>query len=214
MKRGYILCEGQTEEAFVNEILAPYFENMQIYIQPIVLVTRRTTLKQYHGGVSSYSKVRDELRILCRDSDAFVTTMFDYYAMPSDTPMIDCTETDIYSRMQFIESAINEDVGQSNCFFNFMLHEFEGLLFSSLDAFTQVMDQRTGAKIQRVRDAFASPEHINNSPATAPSKRLMELIPSYSKTRTGILLAQNMGIDVMLHECKHFAQWVDKVRSL
>ena len=35
MKRVYILCEGQTEEAFINELLGPYFANLSIYVTGI-----------------------------------------------------------------------------------------------------------------------------------------------------------------------------------
>ena len=36
MKNVYIYCEGQTEEAFVNNVLRPYFANMEIWVYPIV----------------------------------------------------------------------------------------------------------------------------------------------------------------------------------
>lgn len=32
MKRVYILCEGQTEETFVNAVLSPYFTPQDIYV--------------------------------------------------------------------------------------------------------------------------------------------------------------------------------------
>ena len=41
MKNVYIYCEGQTEETFINEILAPYFANINIYVTPIVCATSR-----------------------------------------------------------------------------------------------------------------------------------------------------------------------------
>ena len=63
------------------------------------------------------------------------------------------------------------------------------------------------------RDAFPTPEHINNSIETAPSKRILHLIPNYSKTRQGVLIAKNIGIDRMFSECKHFAAWVEKIRK-
>ena len=41
MKRVYILCEGQTEEKFVNSVLAPYFTPQDIYVIPVILATKR-----------------------------------------------------------------------------------------------------------------------------------------------------------------------------
>lgn len=38
MKQKYIkiLCEGASEERFVKSVLAPYLENNQVYVTPIV----------------------------------------------------------------------------------------------------------------------------------------------------------------------------------
>ena len=215
MKMIYILCEGQTEEAFINEVLCPYFANLMIFINPIICTTKRTTAKKFKGGVSDYNKIKNELVILCKQhKNEIVTTMFDYYAMPSNTPNIACSEVDIYKRMELMEEAINKDIGLSNCFFNLMLHEFEGMLFSSPDAFIKITDQKTVEKIQKIRDEAISPEHINNSPATAPSKRLEALIPNYAKVKNGALLSKNIGIDTLLRECKHFADLVEKIRNI
>jgi hypothetical protein len=140
--------------------------------------------------------------------------MFDYYAMPSNTPNINCTEVDIYKRMDIIEEAINQDIGQPNCFFNFMLHEFEGILFSSPESFLEITDDHTVAEIQRMRDEAVSPEHINNSPETAPSKRLEFLIPNYAKVKNGTLLSKKMGINTILKECSHFSNWIERIKKL
>lgn len=215
MKMIYILCEGQTEEAFINEVLGPYFANLMIFIKPIICTTKRTTSKKYKGGVSDYNKVKNELTILCKQhKNEMITTMFDYYAMPSNTPNINCNEVDVYRRMELIEEAINNDIGQPNCFFNFMLHEFEGMLFSSPDAFIEITDEQTVEKIRKMRDEAISPEHINNSPETAPSKRLESLIPNYAKVKNGALISKNIGIDTLLKECKHFAEWVEKIKNI
>lgn len=215
MKMIYILCEGQTEEAFINEVLGPYFANLMIFIKPIICTTKRTTSKKYKGGVSDYNKVKNELTILCKQhKNEMITTMFDYYAMPSNTPNINCNEVDVYKRMELIEEAINNDIGQPNCFFNFMLHEFEGMLFSSPDAFIEITDEETVEKIRKMRDEAISPEHINNSPETAPSKRLESLIPNYAKVKNGALISKNIGIDTLLKECKHFAEWVEKIKNI
>lgn len=66
MKMIYILCEGQTEEAFINEVLCPYFANLMIFINPIICTTKRTTAKKFKGGVSDYNKIKNELVILCK----------------------------------------------------------------------------------------------------------------------------------------------------
>ncbi len=173
MKNVYIYCEGQTEESFVNEVLYPYFLNTEIYVTPIICTTKRTVKQKHKGGVSDYNKIRNELTILCKQhKHEFVTTMFDYYAMPNNTPGIGHVESDIYKRIEQIEQTINIDIGAPNLFFSFSLHEFEGLLFSNPKSFKLITGEDITAKIQRIRNEFPTPEHINNSPETAPSKRL------------------------------------------
>lgn len=215
MKMVYIYCEGQTEESFINKVLYPYFFNIGIIVIPIICSTKRTPTKKYKGGVRDYAKIKNELTKLCRSHrHAYVTTMFDYYAMPTDTPGIECTEVDLCKRMRMIEAAINADIGEENCVFHFNLHEFEALLFSHPESFALITDDDTVGELQAIRDAYETPEHINNSVETAPSKRIESLIPNYAKVKNGALLSEDVGIDAMLEQCPHFREWVDTIVAL
>lgn len=211
MKYVYIYCEGQTEESFVNDVLYPYFSRMDIYVTPIIHKTKRTPTKAFKGGVSRYAPIKDELIKLCQDSTCIVTTMFDYYAMPDDTPSIDHQDIDIYKRVDFIENAVNEDIGCKNLLFNLVLHEFEALLFSEPQAFEHIANDKVVRQLQAIRNSVDTPEHINNSAATAPSKRIQNVVNGYSKVRQGIIVAKYIGIDKMMSECKHFSAWIDKI---
>lgn len=211
MKYVYIYCEGQTEESFVNDVLYPYFSRMDIYVTPIIHKTKRTPTKAFKGGVSRYAPIKDELIKLCQDSNCIVTTMFDYYAMPDDTPSIDHQDIDIYKRIDFIENAVNEDIGCKNLLFNLVLHEFEALLFSEPQAFEHIANDKVVRQLQAIRNSVDTPEHINNSAATAPSKRIQNVVNSYSKVRQGIIVAKYIGIDKMMSECKHFSEWINRI---
>lgn len=215
MKNVYIYCEGPTEETFINEVLYPYFFNNGIVVTPIICATKRTRLKKYKGGVCDYNKIKNELTILCKShSNEFVTTMFDYYAMPSNTPGIDNQDPDIIKRIEAIEATVDSDIGMRNCSFHFMLHEFEGILFSNPASFNLIADESTTDKVQAIRDSFPTPEHINNSPETAPSKRLELLIPGYAKVRNGTILAKDMGLDTIIRECPHFRDWIKQISDM
>ena len=215
MKMVYIYCEGQTEESFINNVLYTYFFNIGIVVVPIICATKRTATKKYKGGVREYGKIKSELTKLCRShKHAYVTTMFDYYAMPTDTPGIDCTEVDLQKRMHIIEATVNSDIGEPNCMFHFNLHEFEALLFSHPESFALIADEDTVDKLQEIRDTYETPEHINNSVETAPSKRIEALIPNYAKVKNGALLSEDVGIDAMLAECPHFREWVESIVNL
>ena len=60
---------------------------------------------------------------------------------------------------------------------------------------------------------FTTPEYVNNSEQTAPSKRIIRKISSYQKTVDGISVAQAIGIETMIKKCQHFADWVNILRS-
>lgn len=214
MKRVYIYCEGQTEEGFINTVLYPYFFNIGIAVSPIICTTKRTLSAKYKGGVKDFSKIANELTILCKaHPNEIFTTMFDYYAMPSNTPGIANTDTDIYRRIETIEGEIDNQLGINNLFFNLILHEFEGLLFSKPNEFANITDVRIVGKLCAIKDEFTYSELINNSPITAPSKRLEALIENYPKVQAGSIVGGAIGIDIMMKECKHFANWIDKIKS-
>ena len=215
MKNVYIYCEGQTEESFINKILQSYFLGMGINVIPIICTTKRISTGKYKGGATNYEKIKNELIILCKSHpNEYITTMFDYYAMPGNTPGIDHRDVDLIKRVESIEAEINSDIGMRNCFFHFMLHEFEGILFSNPVSFRLIADERAVEKIQEVRNSFPTPEHINDSPVTAPSKRIKQIIPNYAKVRNGAILSEDMGIDVILRECPHFRDWIKQIADL
>ena len=62
MTRLYILVEGQTEEAFVNEVLTPHYAQISIFVTPMIVETSRG----YKGGIVSYAKVKPQIERLCR----------------------------------------------------------------------------------------------------------------------------------------------------
>jgi len=68
MKRVYILCEGQTEESFIKELLYGPFLVEGIALIPIICETRRERSGLKHkGGTSKYGKIKAELVRLCNN---------------------------------------------------------------------------------------------------------------------------------------------------
>ena len=212
MRRLYIYCEGPTEESFINTTLYPYLQNAGVAAIPIVCETKRTAAKKYKGGVSDYNKIKKELTAICKQhSNEIVTTMFDYYGLPENTPGYATASGNIYAKAQHIEAAVEADLGSMrNLFFNLTVHEFEGLLFTDTSAFSYITDGTAVAKLQEIKDSFDSPEHINNSSETAPSKRIEEIIPGYSKVLDGTKLAERIGIDNISAQCQHFGKWISR----
>jgi len=216
MKRLYVLCEGQTEEEFVYAILNPYLESVGVYAQPIICTTKRTPTKKYKGGVTSYAKMKKELQRLCGEHpNELVTTMFDLYAFPYDALGLESIPTDVYDKVKFIENSIAENVGNrfNNMIFSLVLHEFEGLLFSDVSAFENIASQEAVTALRSIRAAMPTPEHINEAPETAPSKHIERAIPDYSKPNDGIDIAEQIGLEKIRNECRHFANWLDKITA-
>src|ERR1043166_6292420 len=87
-KRVLILVEGQTEERFVKDVLGPAFFARNLFFHPTILVTKRVKSgSSFQGGVTSFAKFKkDALRLLNTGGPVMITTMLDYYGLPSDFP--------------------------------------------------------------------------------------------------------------------------------
>ena len=205
MKRVIVYCEGPSEETFVKQLLAPEFYEKDIYLQPTSC-----------NGVSKYSIIKKQLTEWCRhDKRAWITTMLDYYAIPSDTPGLKQAAGDVFSKVEYVEECIKKDVGERNFLPNLVLHEFEALLFSKPECFSYcIHSKKSVAELCAIREAYRSPEHINNNKNTAPSKRILQIYPQYNKILDGYNIAKDIGIAKMRSECKHFCKWLENIEKV
>lgn len=96
-----------------------------------------------------------------------------------------------------------------------LMHEFEGLLFSDCQAFARGIGRpELTSSFQAIRDDFASPEEINDSPLTAPSKRIEQIIPNYEKPLLEALAILEIDLDSIQMQCPHFRDWLGRLESL
>ena len=212
MKRIYVYCEGQTEESFVNNLLTDYFSQKEIQVTPIICTTKRTSVRKFKGGISSFEKFSKELKIICKQHpNEKVTTMIDYYGLPNDFPGINLPEPDIYKKVEQIEVSIKENIGVENLSVYISLHEFESLLYSEPNVFCS-FGNSVDRQIKEIKENFNNnPEKINDSKETSPSKRILGCIADYSKISDGTKLAKEIGIEKMMQECKHFKEWIERL---
>ncbi len=212
--RLYIFVEGQTEETFVKELLCKHFlrQNQNIDVIPILVKTSSTG----KGGVVSYGKIKPQLLKFYNDSNAFVTTMFDMYGLPADFPGKSSipTTANLFEKAEYLEQQMGADIGIPNFIPNLLVHEFEGLLYSNPQAFLEYFDQSTVEQLQSERESFPSPEHINNSPQTAPSKRIIRCCAGYDKPLHGSLIAMDIGLDIIRNQCQHFDKWLTRLENI
>ncbi|MCR9238578.1 MAG: DUF4276 family protein [Alphaproteobacteria bacterium] len=227
MTRLLVHVEGQTEEEFVNEVLAPHLYNFGFTWVAARLVGGPRARKR-RGGICGWPIVRTEVaKHLSDDTNAFATTIVDYYALPKSGvngwPGRDtCEHLAVPQQAQHIVDALAADFSArhgehlAGRFIPFIaMHEFEGLLFSHPDRMAQGMGlSALSGSFQNIRGSFATPEHINDSPITAPSKRILDLVPGYQKVLHGNLAAIEVSLPTMRSECEVFASWLSRLEAL
>lgn len=215
MKRLLVHVEGQTEESFVNGVLATHlFAHGYVQVRARLVGNARNRFRR--GGINNWTVVRRDIdRHLRGDPGALATTMVDYYALPTDWPgRLAPANSSVPLKSSFIHDALYNDFANfssaSNRFRPFvMMHEFEALLFSNCHTFASSIGYESrGAALQAIRDQFPDPEHINDSPQTAPSKRVKAQIPGYDKVLFGNVAASEIGVDRIRAECPSFDEWL------
>ena len=96
-----------------------------------------------------------------------------------------------------------------------MMHEFEAMLFSDCSAFGVAIGRTSlTASLEQIRMAFETPEDIDDGQTTAPSKRILQLFPSYQKELMGNLGVLEIGLEAIRHECPHFSGWIERLEEL
>jgi hypothetical protein len=69
-------------------------------------------------------------------------------------------------------------------------------------------------ELAAIARAHHTPEDINDSPVSAPSKRILQLMPDYQKTFHGPLIAAEIGLVALRGACPHFNEWLTKLEML
>ncbi len=208
----HFLVEGQTEEIVVNGVLEPYLQDRGWTITKSIVTTKRpATGPASHGGVSNWAKLEREIRILLRNSDIHtLTTLFDYYGFPPDSPgMRDRPSSSAYERVEHVEKSLVSAISDTRFVPHLILHELEtwvfaaaeqlGWLFSGSDLTKRLLKDVEGA---------GGPELVNDGLDTAPSKRLARYCVGYSKTNDGPLAIADLGIDALREYCPHLDSWL------
>jgi hypothetical protein len=218
-KRVLILVEGQTEERFVKDILGPAFWDKELFLQATILTTKRVKDgPNFKGGVTNFAKFRnDTQRLLDSAGGALVTTMVDYYGLPSDFPGMASRPPhgNPMQRVTHVENAIAHHFHSPPRFVPFLvLHEFEAWLFSSPAELPRALTEpRKQPEFEAIRRRVATPEEINERPEFAPSRQIEKLFPAYKKTVHGPMTAARIGLERIRTECPHFNDWMAKLED-
>ncbi|MCP4265967.1 MAG: DUF4276 family protein [Candidatus Brocadiaceae bacterium] len=200
MVRLAISVEGPTEERFVKMVMVPYLLKRSIYADPIKLGSR--------GGDVYLPRIKRELTQLAKSFDK-VTTLYDFYGFRGkaggenkaslEDKIMDCIAAPLREKIiPYVQ-----------------MYEFEGILFSSPEAMENNIYQTGLADwANEVLQRFGGdPEKINDSPQTAPSKRLLNET-NYIKTIHGPKIAKEIGLTVLREKCTGFGEWLNKLEVM
>jgi hypothetical protein len=158
-----------------------------------------------------------------QNTDSWFSTMIDLYALPNDFPGYDLCKAfaDPGKRVECLEKELARDVTKqlgdvavSQRFIPYIqLYEFESLLFSSPAEFLGAFPEENQAieRLLEIRRQCGGPEDIDDGADSAPSKRILQLLPDYVKTVSGILIAKRIGLAAIRRECPHFNRWIARL---
>lgn len=220
MKRLLLLVEGATEQQFVMAVLAPHLTARGVAVpKPRLPLTG----KSRRGGIVNYEHTRRAITGWTRQEvgrNIVFSTMFDLYKLPRNFPGYDEAKAkgSPYFVVESLEKSLADDVGDSRFIPYIQLHEFEALLLSEPLTFCEPYPNRRAEveELVKIAKRFGSPEEIDDGESTAPSKRIMRLIPEYrgAKRAVGVDVARQIGINKIRKACKHFNDWLTKLEEL
>ena len=210
MIRLSISVEGKTEQEFVKSVLAEHLKPRNIVPTPILLGRARGGSG---GGGVNIGRLASDMAHLCRSFDA-VTSLVDFYGFRGKK---DKTIENLEEQLkQAIKEKISRNLDSNKIIPYIQKYEFEGLLFSNVEAFGDAMSasDRSVQELREIRSSFSSPEDINDDPNTAPSKRIAGALSGYQKPLHGPLVARETGIETIRKECARFHGWIKSLEAL
>ena len=221
----YIVVEGQTEQTFVRDVLAPQMAHSKIYLHPALIGK-----PGHKGGDIRFGKATNDIgNFLRQRKDTYITTMFDYFRIDSEWPgkadvlrqIQNGTSLTASHKAEILEAATRQEIvrifpgcDSENRFIPYIeMHEFEALLFSDADVLAEKAEIDV-ALIRKIIEKYDNPEEINDDPANAPGKRLESLKDGYRKVAMGKTVSEAIGIAGIRRQCPHFDGWLTKLEDL
>ena len=177
MKRIYLVVEGQTEQEFVNSLLAPYLGSFGLLsVTPILI----RTSKIGRGGLVNYRHLVNTINGLLKTStrtDFILTTFVDFFRIPHSMPEYDASmaKPTKIGQVESLEQTLADIINDRRFLPYIQLHEFETLLFSTNNGFEHYFMAQQANETQSIVTRYKNPEEINSTPQGAPSKRILSI---------------------------------------
>lgn len=221
----YIVVEGQTEQTFVRDVLAPHMAHKKIYLRAALIGK-----PGHKGGDIRFKRAKKDIgNFLKQRQDTYISTMFDYFRIDSMWPgraevsrkIRNGTILTAIHKAGILEAATYDEIVKSfsgcnseNRFIPYIeMHEFEALLFSDAD----ILAEKTEIDVSQIREIveeYNNPEEINEDPVKTPAKRLESLKNGYRKVAMGKMVSEAIGIQSIRRQCPHFNDWLAKLEDI
>jgi len=224
MRDVLVVCEGQTEREFCRSVIAPYIATSGVALAGTLVGKPQ----RKRGGIRDWPVYRNELLRLGKErADRHLAVLVDFYAMPASWPgRQQSSARPIAQRGRYVEDALVTDLSNEldgrfhPCV---QLHEYESLLFVEPDLSALSLAVGGGVpnhshvaeQLAEIREEFnGRVEEIDDSPETAPSKRVIKVVPGYDKVAWGVMAAADVEVDVLREGCPWLDRWLTQLESL
>ena len=229
----FAIVEGQTENAVLGRLLGNHLGAKGIDLHcPIV------KLGAGRGGVKGLKceDLCDQIQRHLKDRrQPYVTTFFDFYALPMGEKagwgFVEKAKSEGFLGLditvQLIERELHRlvveclDIPAVDTRFipYIQLHELEALFFAEPETAASVFGDSSLARIlKNAVTECGGCENINDTPQQAPSKRITAAFPGYIKGRSdfahGPRIASKLVLETVRQACPHFSDWVSKLEAL
>jgi hypothetical protein len=233
-----IICEGKSEQNFVNYALKSYFQrsltSWQIEAQLLGEPFRPD------GGNPTYVDLRDHIKLVLEQyPNAFITTFLDYYELGKGFGLGHLSKikqenisNDIYLTVECLEEEATKKLAKDIAILKkktfipyIQLHEFEMLYFADVENFYRCYNTERLYLIKNdllnINQEIDNPELINNKKETSPANRIAGFYDKtgnrpFEKTKAtfALMFAQTCNIEHLRTKCRHFNDWLSKLESL
>jgi len=217
MSHIFLIVEGVAEEMFYKSVFAEHFKRTHTFEVTVMPTKKNGHSRKEKGGMITYDLCLTNLKRYLHSTGHCdkVYLIYDYYGLHNS--FLDNYEGDnsLNSKLKYIISRLEKSVNDPKFKFILQVHEFEAFLFS--------MPEEIAAHFGKSRliDRFkviltnfnGDPELINNSSTTAPSKRIIAIIPEYAygKISDGVVISGKIGIQNIMNKCKRFKEFCDNL---
>lgn len=225
-----VIVEGQTEVSSLTRTVGQYLYDHTGCVAIFAAIGKTGAVK---GGHKSFETFIGQIQMFAKQyPGVYISTFFDYYgfnptwkefaALKKDDGITKTIERMEELMAAKVLGAVGESLWEGHFLPYIQPHELEALLFADTDILGEELQPLTDnanlkQKFMTIRAEFDNCEMINDSPLTAPSKRI-EKLAQYVKGKSARSQAgpimEKIGLLKIRQACPHFDQWIKTLERL